>query len=395
MVGVDLTRDLIDDLAAQFNRENPRVHLNVQWVPGPHYQSKLKTLIAAGQPPDLFYCGDVWVAYLLPFLYDVTPFMERDAAEMNLDDFYPQLLAACRHNGRYYFLPRWFNVSLLYYNKTLFRDAGVAFPTADWTWDDYVKAGEKLTQGRTPEGRADVWGSTISAFWWGEWLTLVRQSGGDMFDTSVTRCLLDTPEAKRGMQFFYDKIYKYHISPPPGFEPDLAFASKKMAMEFGGHTGNWVTYNAIDGLDWDIEMLPAGPATRRGGELAVDALGISKSCKNPEAAWEVVKFMSSKESIRRHVEKGFLSVRRSVAEEVVFERAKTRNPRNVAAAYKALDFAVPVPRQANFIELALEVVQPDIDEMMTGKLNPSVTCDRVTEAANAYLRVVSPGGAAR
>ncbi|MCX7018069.1 MAG: sugar ABC transporter substrate-binding protein [Candidatus Sumerlaeota bacterium] len=388
MVAVDFTRDLIQELADKFNSENPRVHLKIAWVPGPNYQAKLKTLIAAGEAPDLFYCGDVWVAYLMPFLYDISGFVQRDASELELDDFYPQLIEACKHNGRFYFLPRWFNVSLLYYNRGIFREAGVGMPTADWKWDDYLRAGEKLTK-RGSSGKVGIWGSTISPFWWGEWLTLVRQAGGDMFNPDITRCTLGTPEAIQGMQFYYDKIYKYGISPPPGLEPDKGFASNKMAMEFGGHTGNWITYNAIPGIDWDIEVLPAGPRTRCGGELAIDALGVSLTTRYPEAAWEAVKFMASKHSIRRHAEKGYLSVRKSIAKEILYERAKTQNPHNIKAAYHALDFAVPIPRSPDFIELALEIIQPDIDDMITRGLNPPAVCRQVTKAADAYLNVVA------
>lgn len=391
MVGVDFSRDLIQDLADTFNRENPRVRLEIQWVPGPHYQTKLKTLIAAGQPPDLFYCGDVWVAYLMPFLYDVTELMKRDADEMDLNDFYPQLLEACKHKGRYYFVPRWFNISLLYYNKGLFRQAGLAVPTADWKWADYLQAAEKLTH-RDNNGKVDIWGSSTVSMWWGEWLILVRQAGGDMFNSDVTRCTLDTPEAITGMQFYYDLIFKYRVAPPPGYEPDNGFASGKIAMELGGHTGNWITFNAQPGLDWDVELLPAGPRTRRGGELALDALGISKVSAHPEAAWEVVKFMSSKASIRKHVAKGYLSVRKSIAQETLFKDAKTRNPANIAAAYKALDYSQTIPRSPDFIEIALEIIQPDIDDLITKQLAPAEVCRKVTEAANAYMKVVAARG---
>ncbi len=393
MVGVDYTRDLIQELADDFNRRSKTTRLEIMWVPGPNYQSKLKTLIAAGQPPDLFYCGDVWVAYLLPFLKDVTPFMERDAKEMELDDFYPELLAACRHNGRYYFLPRWFNVSLLYYNKTLFREAGVPFPTPAWTWDDYTSAGVRLTR-RDARGKVDIWGSTISPFWWGEWLVYVRQAGGEIFDPAITRCTLDTPQAIRGMQFYFDKIHRLGFAPKPGYEPDGAFVSKRMAMDFGGHTGNWITFNSIPGLDWDIEILPAGPVTRVGGELSVDALGMSRDTPNPGAAWEAVKFISSPDSVRKHVKRGYLSVRKSVAEELIFPAAKTRRPNNVRAAYEALKYSTPVPRSADFIELALEIIQPDIDEMLADKTPPSRVCAKVVRAADTYLRIVASRKAA-
>ena len=102
---------------------------------------------------------------------------------------------ACRSRGQYLFIPRWFSVSLLYYNRKLFDDAHEPYPSADWTWDEYIDSAKRLTR-TGPDGRTVVWGSHIISGWWGEWLTLVRQSGGDLFDSAVTRCLLDALEGK-------------------------------------------------------------------------------------------------------------------------------------------------------------------------------------------------------
>ena len=120
MIGVDYTKDMLEDLIQRFEEIHPDIHIKPIWVPALQYYPKLKTLIAAGQPPDLFTCGDVWIAYQLPFLYDITDLVQRDKAEIDLEDIYPELLDACQWNRRYYFLPRWFNISLLYYNKSLF-----------------------------------------------------------------------------------------------------------------------------------------------------------------------------------------------------------------------------------------------------------------------------------
>ena len=73
LISTEPQRPETEAIVADFERANPDVHVDVRWTPEPQYQTKLKTLIAAGQSPDLFWCGDVWVAYLRPFLYDLTP----------------------------------------------------------------------------------------------------------------------------------------------------------------------------------------------------------------------------------------------------------------------------------------------------------------------------------
>ena len=111
LVGVGPDRPMYEKLMARFHELHPDIRIRPIWVPGSQYQVKVKTLIAAGKPPDIFWSGDVWVAYELPFLADLTDLVERDKAELDLDDFYPELLANCRYDGRRATArrsPRWF-----------------------------------------------------------------------------------------------------------------------------------------------------------------------------------------------------------------------------------------------------------------------------------------------
>jgi multiple sugar transport system substrate-binding protein len=387
MVGVGPDRPMYQELLRRFHAKHPDIRVRPMWVPGAQYQTKLKTLIAAGKPPDLFWSGDVWVSYEIPFLADLSDLVKRDAAQLELDDFYPELLAACRYDGRQMLMPRWFNVGLLYYNRKLFDDAREPHPTADWTWDDYIAASKRLTK-RGPGGKVDVWGSSITTGWWGEWLIYVRQAGGQLFSDDMDRCLLDTPEAIAGMRFYYDKIYTHQVSPRPGFGPDQGFMSGKIAMELGGHTGSWIAYNQIAGLDWDIQILPKGPKTRSGGEVAIDSFGVAKDSPHLEQAWEFVKFLCSAESLRLHVENGYLPVRKSVAHDMLLRPDRKSNPKNIMAAYEQLKYAQQVPRSPDYIEIALEVIQPDVDRMLDKQLDVAATCRSAAESANRFIRVV-------
>src|SRR5688500_17341573 len=92
MVPVGPDRPMYEQLLARFRELRPDIPLQPMWVSGSQYQTKLKTLIAAGQSPDIFWSSDVWVAYELPFLADLTDLVQRDAKELELDDFYPELL---------------------------------------------------------------------------------------------------------------------------------------------------------------------------------------------------------------------------------------------------------------------------------------------------------------
>ncbi len=395
LVPMQLDRPLLEKLAKQFGEQNPDIHLRMTFVPGAQYQTKLKTLIASGHPPDLFYAGDVWVAYYRPFLLDLTPFFERDAAEIDLDDIYPAVLAACRTDGQYLFTPRWFSVALLYYNRTIFDEAKEAYPTADWTWDEYLAAAKRLTRPASA-GKPAVWGSQIVTGWWGEWLTLVRQAGGELFDADMQRCTLDEPEAIRGMMFYIEKVRRHRVSPAPGRGPDGGFASGQLAMELVGHTGNWTQFNQI-GLNWDIALLPAGPTEKNRSEVAIDAVGASNQTKHPEACWRFFKFIMSKPSIRAHVDAGYLSIRKSVAEQTLLAPGYLKHPQHAAVAYEALAISDHGAHSPDFIEIVREVIQPEIDRALADDrdLNESdrlaavtAACRRAATAANDFIQTL-------
>lgn len=396
LVPMQLDRPLLEELRDQFNLENPDINLHFVFVPGAQYQTKLKTLIAAGHPPDMFYCGDVWVAYYRPFLLDLTPYFERDAAEIGMDDIYPAVLAACRTDGKYLFIPRWFSVALLYYNVGRFDEVNEPYPTPNWTWTEYIAAGKRLTQ-KNDAGQVEVWGSQIVTGWWGEWLTLVRQAGGELFDKKMKRCLLDSPEAMAGMQFYIDKVRVHKISPPPGFGPDQGFASGKLAMELVGHTGNWTQYNQIKGLNWDIALLPAGPTPKNRSEVAIEAIGASKETKHPEACWRFFKFMMRKSTIRAHVDRGYLSIRKSVANETHLTGTFLAHPKHAEVAYVALQLADHGAHSPDFIEIALDVIQPEIDRALAARPDAdeakrqaavAEACRRAAKAANDFIEAL-------
>ncbi|MBI2938999.1 MAG: sugar ABC transporter substrate-binding protein [Chloroflexi bacterium] len=373
-----------------FKKKSPRIEVELLWAPDPGsgYDTKLKTMIAGGTPPDIIYGGDVWVLNQNPIILDLRSYVQRDAKEIDLDDFYKELLDAAQVGGKFFGLPRYFNLSLLYYNKKLFDAAGVKNPSLDWDWDKFVDAAKRMTK-KDAAGKPVQWGSGQTGGWWGEWLIWVRQAGGDMFDDNnkPTKSALDTPEAIAGLKAFYDKAYTHELAPKPGSEIQGGFAGGAYAMDYGGHTSTWPVFNKSAGLDWDIEALPKGSKRRNGGELAIDAIIAEKDTKYPEAAWEFVKFATSKEAGRIWVGGGLVATRKSIAEEMWYKtaREKRNRPQNLEALSEGVKYAMPVPRHEKFLEIALKVVQPEVDLMMQNKQTPAKAGQTAAQKVNQFL----------
>ena len=377
-------RDLYEEQAAAFEKLHPEIKVNIFWVPGSEYNVKLKTLAAAGQLPDLFLCGDVWISYLLPFTRDITDLVLRDAEEIRLDDYFPEIRDAMQLDGRYYIVTEYMNLSMLYYNRRLFREAGVPEPTADWTWDDLIEAGKALTRPASGDDPG-VWGSSRVEGWWGEWLIYVRQAGGTAFTPDGRRCLLDSEAAITGLRFYLEKSSKHGFSAPAGFEPLNGFVNERVAMVVGGHVNFWLNYNEMSELDWDVQLLPKGPVKRGGGEIAMAGYSISSTSQHVEEAWELAKFVTRPDAVAAVVERGSLSVRRSVAEEVMNRKGPRANPHNLEAAYRQFKYGEPIPHHENFIEIMIKIVQPEVDLMLLGELTPEETGRIATEKVNEFI----------
>ena len=84
---------------------------------------------------------------------------------------------------------------MVYYNKNLFDAAGIAYPTADWTWDDFTEDAKALTLDTNGDGKMDQWG-TISNGWPPPQM-FIWQAGGDVISPDLATSPIDSPEAHR------------------------------------------------------------------------------------------------------------------------------------------------------------------------------------------------------
>jgi ABC-type glycerol-3-phosphate transport system substrate-binding protein len=157
-----------------------------------------------------------------------------------------------------------------------------------------------------------------------------------------------------------------------------------------GHVNFWPHYNQMPGLDWDLQLLPIGPVSRVGGELAIAGYGINRETRHRDEAWALLKFLTRKEVAMEIARRGSISPRRSVAQAQINERRPDDRPRNIAAAYEQIKYAQPIPRHPHFIEIMLQIVQPEVDRMVQGDLAPEEAARRAAAGVNAYLATFRP-----
>lgn len=286
---------------ARFNEQYPDVTVNLIGVPGTiwaDYLNGTATLIAGGETPDIIWVATEGVRFLvdLGLMLPLDDLIAQNQEELQpyFDDTAPAMLDSFRVNDSLYFLPYSWNNMVIYYNKNMFDAAGLEYPAADWTRDDFLAAATALTADTDGDGLNDQYGFS--------------GSGGSMFftlpwvfanDTNVVTedfCApnVTDPAVIEAIQFIHDMVYEYEIAPAPGTltNTELQFINGEVAM-FGA--GRWATGGMYrEGFtDYDIAPWPGNPNQKT--EYGVDGFGIFQSSQNIPAAWAFLRYMTSAE----------------------------------------------------------------------------------------------------
>jgi len=290
-----------------------------------------------------------------------------------------------------YALPTSLNTSLLYYNKTLFDESAEelrtaldlnasdsVYPQANWDYSDFQTAGVVLSKYTVEEDDSltySQFGAETQLNWWGEWLVYVNQMGGSFYEPGTDDHVLaiTSSEVIQATQFY---VQKSMGDASVKFAPDAiemssyySFLGGNVAMIFGGHMGDWYSYDAI-GLDWDVQVLPTpvGLPEARGGEISADAFGISVRSQKVEAAFSFLKMWAGEAGALKMYQYGKVGALKNMEELIAALPASEQKDINISAVFDAIDLAVTLPSEKDFSKVMREMVMTEMYRLMyTGR----------------------------
>ncbi|NLG26124.1 MAG: sugar ABC transporter substrate-binding protein [Clostridiales bacterium] len=276
-----------DWISVQFPRFLEETGIEVEHVYIAHTDtiSTLMTWSAAGLAPDCSMLSANYANSLASndLLIDLDAYVAEKRPDYDLTRFFPKLMNAYKYQGVQYALPSDMDLGLTWYNKDMFDTAGVAYPAANWTWDEYKAAAQALTQGEGPE---KVFGTEIPPI-----QHLLWQAGADYLSEDGTACTINTPAAKSAYQLVLDLINGGY-APRPGSE-GVGLSSGRAAIAMGN--GPWYAFYVLNDVEfaWDVAPMPqnAEKATTAYGS----SFGILKSSANVDAAFEFIAWFLSDE----------------------------------------------------------------------------------------------------
>lgn len=286
----------LEKAAAEFTKANPNVTVKFTVIPSADYWTKIQTELSAGAGPDVFWMnGPNFQLYA------------SNGALAALDDTgidtanYPEALVDLyTYDGALYGAPKDFDTIGVFYNKALFDAAGLEYPAAGWTWEDFQNAAKAISD---PDN--GVWGTAAAPYGQMTFYNTIFQAGGYVISEDGKTSGYDSPEALEGITFWTDLIEN---GSSPSLQqitdtwPGDTFSSGKMGMFLDGSWAAGV-YSQAEGLKGNLGVapLPEGPASNVSVIHGTAHVANAKS-KNLEWAKKLAAFMGGEESAQIQAE---------------------------------------------------------------------------------------------
>ena len=291
-------KEKVEKAIEKFEKTHPNIKIELTTMLPKDYWPKMRTLAFTRKLPDVFNMSSGYLEEWAKngFLLDLTEFVNKD---IDKNEFFFNLFEAGKKlsgTDRYYAIPFALVVTVLYFNKDAFDEAGLEYPNENWTWFDFLNAAIKLTKDKDGDGKIDQWG-----FWlYGRYAHIeswIYANGGRLINRETMR-FEPNKQAVDTLKFLTSLTTVYHVSPKPkdmkGLRQQDVFPRGIAAMWVDGSWNIENTRKIVAGkFRWGIAPVPVGPC----GSKAVaygwpDFIAISASTKHPKEAWEFAKFMA-------------------------------------------------------------------------------------------------------
>jgi len=296
---------LVQSNLQKFEQLHPNIHITWSPIPG-DYPTKMRANVAGGTVPDVFYLSpDMSSEYISASkLLNLSPYMARD--HVSASNYYSALLNpfVCT-GGQVYGLPKdWASLGV-FYNKQMFQAAGVPFPSANWTWQDFQNDAAKLTKNAGSTNA--VYGVSLSADA-SRWGAFLLANGGTMLNKNGTQATFNSQAGVSSLEY-YDSFLKNHTGVLPTqvgapWNGD-AFGKAKAAMTIEGPWLIPYMQTTYPNIQYSIAPLPVAPTGKRANLIFTNAWSAYSGTKYPEAAWELIKYMTGTTVQKSQLDAGF------------------------------------------------------------------------------------------
>jgi len=321
----------------KFNKSQDEIEVEYQRVGD--IGTKLLTAIAAGDPPDLAF---LW-SYSVPEYAQRGALMPLDSlvrqSSLKKDMFIPAIWNLMLYEGKIYSLPTLPWTISFYWNKGLFRDAGLDPNTPPKTIKELDEFAEKLTV-KDDKGKIVRMGFIPWSPGWWEW-SWPYFFGGKIYDNRTHKVILTSRPVIEAYTWESGYSKKYGVTQLSVFTSGLGdyfsqnypFFTQKTAMEFGGcWEGKYIKNNAPK-MEFGVALPPVQRPAKYGTNYTyADVNVIPNGSKHPKEAFKFMEFLY-REDIMSEITKGFYTFSPIKAQNENPNYLKTHENPNIALLY--------------------------------------------------------------
>ena len=290
-----------ETVVAAFEEQHPEIDVQVEHIASEDdYLQRLAADFAAGTPADVIFLNYRRFASFANrgVLEPLGPRLTASSV-VQASDFAAPAMDAFEFGGELVCIPQNVSSLVVYYDKDLFDAAGLPYPAAGWTWDDFLATAQALTKDLDGDGTTDQYGLgtdpvliRVAPFIW--------QHGGELVVTEsngeVVRLAVDSRPSTEAIEWFTELQTEHHVVPDRTAE--TAQDSESRFMD--GTTAMFLqsrrptpTFREITAFDWDVAPLPQDEEAA--SILHSDGYCMPADAANKDAAWTFIEFANSAE----------------------------------------------------------------------------------------------------
>ena len=291
--------------------ETSGVKVNVEVVDWDNYWTLLEAGASGGQMPDVFWMHSNTAQMYMEndLLLKLNDYIEKDKVDMS--KYYDGIVKLyTRSDGNIYALPKDHDTIALLYNKAIFDEYGVDYPTDEWTWEDMYEAAKAITEG----SNGDIYGMAMNTSNNQDgWYNLVYAYGGKVITDDHKGTTIGSDEAKAGMEMMRKLLT---VGAPQSVVAETGTDSLFQSNKVGMITqGSWMInsfYTAEFHDDYAWALLPY--ADRNGNGTcetderwsAYNGLGwaAAASTADPDSCYSLISYFCSEEGQLKQAELG-------------------------------------------------------------------------------------------
>jgi sn-glycerol 3-phosphate transport system substrate-binding protein len=377
---------IIDSMVADFNKSHPDIRVTATYTGNYDVTlAKIQAAKFAGTLPDIAVTeiSSVPVLAALGAAQPLDKLIAASGGKQFLDKFWPSMLLNCGYDGKVYGVPFQRSTPVMYYNKDAFAGAGLDPEKPPLTWDELVSVAQKLTQRQGD--RTARWGLELplEAFNW-FYYALTYSNGGQTLSADGTHVLWDQPKNLQALQFWYDLVNKYNVTPAytPWNDGPQEFVAGRTAIVWHS-TGSQAFMRQNVKFRWGLGRIPKntqfGPPS--GG---ANMLMYSSDPARQKAAWTFMGWMSdAPQAARWSVASGYLATNIASWDLPEMQALLKEHP-EVAVTKAQLTDAKAEPASAKYAP-ARDILNALIKDVLAKKADLEPATKKAVAAANAAM----------